>query len=183
VQSARITRELPPLILYPFNHSPEPEERCRIANSNPRTRRYLETRYNEFRMLCLIGKDLNRWLELCLEATSGDPELATVSESDFIAALLFTPPVPVLQKIRSWGVKNYQLIFSRSIGLNAVFQHPPAACDLSKSFLLGFHRYADALSDTRLKVEQPTAYRDNTFTFDIYGAGEYSSYLEKSWQE
>lgn len=183
MESNRVLRELPPLILYPFNHRPEPE--CRLqpnyheALMDPR----LEVRYDEFRMLCLIGKDLNRWLEQCVEATARDSELAGLSECNFIAALLFAPPTAVLQKMRIWGVKQYQVIFSRAIGLNAVFPHPPSASNVSESFLRNFHKYADALYDVRAKAEDATAAQEVTFAFEIYASGEYSSYLESIWEE
>jgi len=76
-------------------------------------------------MLCLIGMDLNRWLEQCVETASANPAMGGLPEGAFIAALLFAPPTPVQQKLHMWGVWNYQIIFSRAIGLNAVFPHPP----------------------------------------------------------
>ena len=134
-------------------------------------------------MLCLIGKDLNRWLEQCIEAVSGDPNSARLSESRFIAALLFAPPTEVLDKLRGWGVINFQLIFSRAIGLNAVFPHPPSAGDVSEPFLRVFHKYADALCGVRLGSSDTEVAREDAFTFQIYASGEYSTYLERSWEE
>jgi hypothetical protein len=184
MESTGILRELPPLILYPFDQRPDPDERSQSQYYDPLTKRYLEIRYSEFRMLCLIGKDLNRWLEQCVEVAAVDPELAGLRESSFVEVLLFAPPTPVLQKMRIWGIKNFQLIFSRAIGLNAVFPHPPSASDVSESFLRDFHKYADALYDARLKVEETAATQnENTFTFEIYASGEYSSYLQKAWEQ
>lgn len=183
MESARIPCELPPLILSPFDQRPNAGNGPQLLRYETPTQRHLESRYNEFRMLCLIGKDLNRWLGQCVEVASADPQLVSLSECDFIAILLFAPPVPVLQKMRNWGVKNFQIIFSRAIGLNAVFPHPPAASEVSESFLHGFHKYADALYDARLKAQDPAATEENTFTFEIYASGEYSSYLEKIWEE
>ena len=134
-------------------------------------------------MICLIGKDLNRWLEQCVDVASRDSGLAGLSESTFIAALLFAPPTAVLQKMRIWGVKQYQIIFSRAIGLNAVFPHPPSASDVSEPFLRDFHRYADTLFDARAKAEDTAAAQEMTFTFQIYGSCEYSSHLESIWEE
>ena len=86
----------------------------------------MDARYNELAMLCLIGMDLNRWLEQCVETASANPTMGGgIPEGAFIAALLFAPPTPVQQKLHMWGVWNYQIIFSRAIGLNAVFPHPP----------------------------------------------------------
>ena len=134
-------------------------------------------------MLCLIGKDLNRWLGQCVELVSRNPELKGLSECDFIAILLFYPPTPVLQKLRAWGVKNYQVIFSRAIGLNVVFPHPPSFNHVSESFLRGLNGYADALYDVRLRAEEPSISDEDKFTFEIYASGEYAAFLEKSWEE
>lgn len=176
-------RELPPLILYPFDQSPNSDEQPDVPSYDPLTQGYLETRYKEFRMLCLIGKDLNRWLGQCVEMAARNPEFTGLSESDFIAVLLFYPPMPVLQKLQAWGVRNYQMIFSRAIGLNAVFPQPPSFNDVSESFLRGFNTYADALYDTRLKAEEPAASHEDEFTFEIYASGEYFSRMEQSWEE
>ena len=145
-------------------------------------KRYLETQYNEFRMLCLIGKDLNRWLGQCVETVSSDPEFAGLSECSFIAALISAPPVALMQKMRNWGVINFQRIFSRAIGLNAVFPHPPQADEVPEPFLLCFHKYADALYDVRLKSGDTATTQAGTFIFDVYASGEYSSYLEMVWE-
>jgi hypothetical protein len=173
--------ELPPLILYPFDHRPSPGEQARIEGYDAPAKPHLEARYAEFRMLCLIGKDLDRWLGQCVELASRDAGMTGLAECDFIAALLFAPPLPVLQKMRAWGVKNFQIIFSRAIGLNAVYPHPPQAADVSESFLRDFHKYADALYDVRLKAESNPPIHENEFTFELYASGEYSSYLEKTW--
>jgi hypothetical protein len=175
--------ELPPLILYPFDHRPDSDEQTQVPVYDPLTKVYLETRYNEFRILCLIGKDLNRWLGQCVELGSRDPELKGLSECDFIAVLLFYPPLPVLQKLRSWGAKNYQMIFSRAIGLNAVFPHPPSFNDVSADFLRDLGRYADALYDARLRVGQPAANHEDRFTFEILVSGEHFSFPDSSWAD
>jgi hypothetical protein len=134
-------------------------------------------------MLCLIGKDLNRWLEQCVDMAAGDPELAGLTERSFIEALLFAPPSGVVRKMSNWGVKNFQIIFSRAIGLNATFPHPPSASSVSERFLRDFHKYADALYDARLRAEAPATTIENNFTFEIYASGEYSSYLERTWAQ
>jgi hypothetical protein len=183
MEPSRVCRELPPLILYPFDHRPDPKYRPQPNDYESLRDSGLEARYDEFRMLCLIGKDLNRWLEQCVEVASRDAELACLSEGDFIAALLFAPPASVLQKMRIWGVRQYQTIFSRAIGLNSVFPHPPSASDVSESFLRGFQRYADALYDARAKAQGAAAAQEITFAFEIYASGEYSSHLESIWAE
>jgi len=180
---AKVPHELPPLILSPFDHRPDPDEQSEGEWFDPLTKGYLETRYNEFRMLCLIGKDLNRWLGQCVEVAAATPELAGLSECTFMAVLLFAAPPPVLQKMRTWGVGNFQILFSRAIGLNAVFPHPPKLREVSVSFLERFHKYADALYDARLKAEDIRTTQEHNFTFELYASGEYSSHLEKTWTE
>lgn len=182
MESDRILRELPPLILHPFGPRAEADARYEVSCDEP-LKQDLQARYDEFRMLCLIGKDLNRWLAQCVELANGDPELGGLSEANFIAVLLFAPPLPALQKMSSFGIKNFQIIFSRALGLNAVFPHPPSAADVSEAFLRGFNKYADALYDVRLKSENAAVALENIFTFQIYAAGEYSSFLEKTWEE
>ncbi len=183
MESSRIPHELPPLILHPFDQRPDHEALSQASGIESQAQRHLQARYDEFRMLCLIGKDLNRWLGQCVEVAAANPQLAAVSEPNFIALLLFAPPLPVLQKMRSWGVKNYQIIFSRAIGLNTVFPHPPPASDVSELFLRDFHKYADALYDVRLKAEDATLSLEDQFTFEIYASGEYASLLAKTWGE
>jgi hypothetical protein len=183
MDSARIPYELPPLILHPFDRRPDRDERGQVTGSDPLIQRHLQARYDEFHMLCLIGKDLNRWLGQCAEVAAGNPELAGLSEPNFIALLLLAPPLPVLQKMSSWGVKNYQIIFSRALGLNTVFPHPPRASDVSEDFLRGVHKYADALYDARLKSEDATVTLEDAFTFEVYASGEYASLLARTWGE
>ena len=183
MESNGVLRELPPLILYPFNRRPEPKVQLQLDDHEALMDPLLEVRYAEFHMLCLIGKDLNRWLEQCVEMASRDSELAGFSECNFIVALLFAPPTAVLEKMRIWGVKQYQVIFSRAIGLNAVFPHPPSASDVSESFLRQFHIYADALYDARAKADGATADQEVAFIFEMYASGEYSAHLESIWAE
>jgi hypothetical protein len=183
IMERRTHYELPPLVLHPFDHRPDPDEWADLPCSEPLTKRYLETRYNELRMLCLIGKDLNRWLSQCVEVAADDPELADLSERTFITVLLFDPPRPVLEKMHSWGVKNFQLIFSRAIGLNTVFPHPPSPSAVSESLLRRFDKYADALYDAIASTEDVAAAQEHTFTFELFASGEYASRLERAWEE
>lgn len=177
---ARSYRELPPLILHPFDRRWDANGRLQVVYGKRLRESRLQARYDEFCMLCLLGKDLDRWLAQCLEVASGNSELAGLSECNFIAVLLFAPPVPLLQKMHAWGIKNFQLLFSRAIGLNAVFPDPPSANDVSNAFLRNFHRYADALYDVRLKSEDATVVLEDIFTFEVYASSEYLSHLETS---
>jgi hypothetical protein len=180
---ARSYRELPPLILHPFDHRRDANGRLQVMRDQPLGENYLQTRYDELCMLCLIGMDLDRWLAQCFEVASGDSELAGLSECNFITVLLFAPPVPFLQKMHAWGIKNFQLLFSRAIGLNAVFQNPPSINDISDAFLRNFHKYADALYDVRLKSGNATVVLEDIFTFEVYASSEYLLHLETSWKE
>jgi len=182
MESVRIPQELPPLILHPFDQRANHSAPSQTNDNKSPTQRLLQARYDEFHMLCLIGKDLSRWLEQCEEMAAGNRSMAGLSEANFIALLLFAPPLPVLQKMRSWGVKNYQIIFSRAIGLNTVFPHPPPASEVSEVFLRDFPKYADALYDARLKGEEDVTLKlEGQFTFEIYASGEYAALLAKTW--
>lgn len=170
MEASTILRELPPIILHPFDGCPALISRPRTVHAEQRAKEHLQSRYDEFCMLCRIGNDLNRRLAQCDEVADGDPELSGMSERDFIAVLLFAPPIPVLKQMRRWGIENPQLLFSRAIGLNTVFTNPPPASDLSESFLREADRLADWLFDRRLNSEAPTATVEDRFTFEIYAS-------------
>jgi len=174
-------RELPPLILHPFEtravSGGEPEGEIRSEED----RKYLQSRYAELRMLCFLGKDLQRWLGQCVEVAAAERDLAGASEASFIQLLLFSPPLGVVRKMKQWGVGNYQLVFSRALGLNALFCDPPAITAVSAAFLRNFHLYADAAFDTRLKLEPGRELHGDDFEIPVYASGEYARLLERSW--
>jgi hypothetical protein len=171
--------ELPPLILHPFDKPPGigPEA---IINEGL-TLQELNARYAELRMLCFIGKDLNRWLEHCVELLATEPEHSGVTESSLIRYLLFDPPDALVRKMQLWEVNNYQLIFARALGLNSVFSDPPAPDEVPPRLLQDFHAYADALFDARLKLSPGGEIPDQAFEFEVYASGEYIALLEKLW--
>lgn len=173
-------RELPPLILHPFNDR-EVVAVPEAVMVEGLTRDDLNLRYSELRMLCFIGRDLNRWLEHCAELVSADPKHAGLTESSLIRFLLFDPPVTLVRKMRQWEVSNYQIIFTRALGLNSVFLQPPVPGEISGGLLRNFQAYADALFDTRLKLDPGVEVSDQDFEFEIYASGEYIALLEKSW--
>jgi hypothetical protein len=109
--------------------------------------RLLTGRYAELRMLYFLGKDVFRWVDQCVECAARIPELAAgdVEPQSFAGLLTTDPPDNVRQKLTGWGVADHGSIFSRAIGLNAVFGEPPALASLSEDFLRGYHRYADHL--------------------------------------
>lgn len=176
---------IPPVILHPFGDRSGTDRIAAALGADRADGAYLESRYAELRMLCFIGKDLNRWLEQCVELANADPELhgTGLSEASFINLLLFDAPASVVKKLESWEVGNYQLIFSRALGLNAVFPHPPGAGQVSEALLRGFHHYADALFDARLKFLPGAEIEGAGFHFELYASGEYAQLLEEAWSE
>ena len=192
--------ELPPLILHPFAQDSGPAdvlESSRAAlmlagilpdgdlGEDALTRKLLKGRWEEIRMLCFIGKDVHRWLEQCAECTAGEPRLSgqKLLRQSFAAFLVQKPPAPVQQKLRLWGVDDFTAIFRRSIGLASAFQTPPAQQELNPDFLKNYHRYADAMFQTFLAIDEWDAVQPSSFHFDIYSSGEYSRILESRWSE
>jgi hypothetical protein len=189
---------LPPLILHPFNERVPPS--ALLDNSkatlmlsglipNDGTeeevlqRRLLNGRYAELRMLFFLGKDVFRWLDQCVEFAGRIPELVDeVAPQSFAGLLTADPPENVRQKLISWGVLDYSSIFSRAIGLNAVFSEPPAANLLSEEFLRAYHRYADHLFRGFMESQPHKSLQHLNFHFDLYASGEYSKMLESEWE-
>ena len=176
-------RELPPLILHPFDTRADSASLTTSAIGPHPERKYLESRFSELRMLSYLGRDLDRWLSQCLEASLGQAGLEDAAEASFISLLLFDPPPPVTRKLTEWGVGNYQIVFTRALGLNTVYPLPPGPNSLSEPLLRNFHQYADALFDLRLKMSPGAELRGDQYTFDVYASNEYSRLLERSWNE
>ena len=188
--------QLPPLILHPFNEHVPPSvllENSKAAlmlsgliphdgsEEEALKRRLLHGRYGELRMLYFLGKDVFRWLEQCVEFAARIPELAEVTPQSFASLLTADPPEGVRQKLLSWGVADYSFIFSRAIGLNAVFAEPPALSLLSEEFLRVYHRYADHLFQCFMDSQPHPTLQPLNFRFDLYASGEYSQMLESEW--
>lgn len=189
---------LPPLILHPFNERVPPSallENSKAAlmlsglipndgtDEDALKERLLRGRYAELRMLYFLGKDVFRWVEQCAECTARIPELAeeAVEPQSFAGLLTSNPPENVKQKLSAWGVADYVAIFSRSIGLNAVFGEPPSLAGLSVSFLRGYHRYADHLFRCYMESQPHLSLATENFQFELYASGEYSKMLETEW--
>jgi hypothetical protein len=193
-------RKLPPLILHPFADAGGPEKLVQSTRANlmvqgllpPGDRSpeeldalLLEGRYSEIRMLFYVGKDLNRWIEQCIEHLErvGECDLRLVRYQSFADMLVDHPPTAVIAKLRKWGVGDYRAIFTRALGLNALFAELPPRDSLSHDFLRNYYRYADHLYACR-QGHQPFADLSNHgFEFEIYASGEYSRMLERQWQE
>lgn len=147
-------------------------------------RRVMAGRYAEARMLYFLGKDVFRWLDQCIESVGRDPDLLAsgLKPQSFARLLTATPPDAVKDKLAKWGVADYPSIFSRGIGLNALFAEPPTMAHLSPEFLRNYHRYADSLFRCYMDSEQHLAITPSQFPFELYASGEYSRLLESEWE-
>jgi hypothetical protein len=190
--------ELPPLILHPFSNQRGPnvllegsKAALMLAGLLPgqgedrdelRTKLLL-SRYTEFRMLFFVGKDLLRWIGQCAELVARAEELAGlgIREQSFSALLVYNPPAPVLQKLTQWGVANPQSVFSRALGIAALFREVPPLEELSESFLLHYHNFADHLFVCAQHLMAFTEITPVNFRFELYASGEYLRMLEKQW--
>jgi len=174
--------ELPPLILHPFDTRTALTKIADAGLASEADQRYLEGRFAELRMLCFLGKDLDRWLGQCVEVAVS-LGLKEFSEASFVSMLLFDPPPNVPRKMTEWGVGNYQIIFSRALGLNTVYPFPPGVDSISEPLLRHFHHYADTLFDLRLKTFAGAELCGAQCQLEIYASSEYSRLLERSWSE
>ena len=193
-------RKLPPLILHPFADAGGPEklvESSRASlvlqgllpagdrNTQDVERTLLEGRFCEIRMLFYVGKDLLRWIEQCLELVERTPELrgTGVKYQSFAAYLVGHTPEAVQAKLKKWGVSDYRAIFSRALGLSAVFGEVPQRDMLTDEFIRHYYRYADQLFQIR---QGETVFSDISelgFELEIFASGEYSRMLEREWAE
>jgi hypothetical protein len=193
-------RKLPPLILHPFADAGGPEKLVESSRAslvlqgllppgdrNPQDveRTLLEGRFCEIRMLFYVGKDLLRWIDQCLELAARSPELRDpgIQYQSFAAYLVNHTPDPVQTKLKKWGVSDYKSIFSRALGLSAVFSEVPERNTLTDEFVRNYYRYADQLFQIR-QGEAPFADVSRLgFELEIYASGEYSRMLEREWAE
>jgi len=192
--------ELPPLILHPFSDRTGPGKLVQSSRASlmlngllPQdesseeelTRKLIEGRVCEIRMLFFVGKDLLRWVAHCMDFVSSIPELkdSGLRDQSFAEFLVQNAPEKVRTKLRAWGVFDYKSIFSRAIGLNAVFCEPPDESQVSPEFIRNYFRYADHMFACRQQIQAFTEVNPEAFHFEIYASGEYSRLLEKSWGE
>lgn len=192
----RTPRKLPPLILHPFTSSTGPSKLADASRASlilqgllpaddpaeELERRLLEGRYCEISMLFYLGKDLSRWTHQCVDALarSGEPAEGILAES-FAALLVENPPVEVLDKLRAWGVHEHKAIFSRALGLHALFATLPERECLTADFVRYYHRFADYMFACRQELFQFERLRPEEFQFELYASGEYSKMLETEW--
>ena len=192
--------ELPPLILHPFSDQSGPGKLVQSSRASlmlngllphdessedELTRKLIEGRVCEIRMLFFVGKDLLRWIAQCLDFVGSIPELKDfgIREQSFAEFLVQNPPEKVRVKLRGWGVFDYKSIFSRAIGLNAIFCQPPDESQVSVEFIRNYFRYADHMFACRQQIQAFKEISADNFHFEIYASGEYSRLLEKSWEE
>src|SRR5579864_5421 len=136
------SKKLPPLILHPFADAGGPDKLVESSRaslmlqgllpSGERStedldRALLDGRYCEIRMLFYVGKDLARWIEQCLSHVKDYPEMQdrVIRYGSFAAYLVHNTPLEVQTKLRKWGVADYKTIFTRALGLNAMFVDVP----------------------------------------------------------
>jgi len=191
--------KLPPLILHPFSDSSGPGKLVESSRASlmlqgllpagelspdELDRKLLDGRYCEIRMLCYVGRDLVRWLEQCMELVERDERLRNrgIQLQSFASMLSEDPPPSVREKLCKWGVADYRHIFSRALGLNAIFANPPSRDDLSAEFIRHYYRFADQIYRCQLSLHAFTEINCRNFTFELYASGEYTRILEREWE-
>lgn len=189
---------LPPLILHPFADNRSPGKLVESSRANlmlqgllpcgeqtaeDLERTLLEGRYCEIRMLFYVGRDLARWIEQCMEIVERAEELRDlgIRSQSFAALLIEDPPKEVRDKLHKWGVSDYRAIFSRALGLNAVFADAPTRKDLADDFIRNYYRFADQMFACRQQMQPFAEIRSSSFGFELYASGEYSRMLEREW--
>lgn len=189
---------LPPLILHPFSRGADPKRLEAAARASlirkgllpdegvsheELERKLLSGRYCELSMLFHIGKDVKRWIEQCHEFVNSQPALheAGVGAGSIAALLVDNPPPNITRKCENWGVHDPQRIFSRALGLQAIFSALPEFEVLSPDFIRNYHRYADQMFVCWQRLESCSPADPDTFRFELYTSNEYSKLLEAEW--
>ena len=193
------TCKLPPLILHPFSDLAGPNKLIESSRaslkmqgllpSGESTRTDLEGtmldgRYSELRMLFYVGKDINRWVEQCLDCVRRNcPGMAAeLRPQSFLALLIQNTPDHIREKLKKWGVSDYRALFSRGIGLNLIFADAPARTAVSEEFVLNYYRYSDQLFASYQSGTSHTQLNAALFQFELFSSGEYSRMLERLWE-
>lgn len=192
--------DLPPVILHPFSDPTGPDQLVESSRAHlmlegilptggmseeELLRRLLSGRLTEVRMLYYVGRDLERWLGQCVEMASRDDVLnaAGVRQASFAELLVEHPPEKMVAKLQKWGVTDYRSIFSRALGLQAVFQQPPDFDFVSAGFIRNYYRYADQMWVARQGLEPFPSLPPQQFRFDLFASAEYARMLERQWEE
>ena len=152
---------LPPLILHPVSGpslqdklAQGPRARLVLKGMIPDeglakeewTRRLLDCRYCEVRILFYLGKDLARWTEQCAEMAERDRDLrgAAVREVSFAHLLAQNPPQALVEKMVRWGIPDCRASFRQALGLCMLFRSLPPQEVLAEEFLCHYRSYAEA---------------------------------------
>jgi hypothetical protein len=192
--------ELPPLILHPFADATGPGKLVESSRANLKLqgllpagdssredldRALLDGRYSELRMLFYVGKDLARWIEQCLELVGRKQERLPrgITYQSFADLLIQGSPETVQAKLRKWGVADFQSIFTRALGLYAMFADVPPREVLANDFVRNYFRYADQVFTVKQGETPFQVLNSSDFSFELYSSGEYSRMLEHSWGE
>ena len=192
--------KLPPLILHPFADASGPNKLIESSRASLKIQGLLPTgssthndlegamldgRYSELRMLFYVGKDINRWVEQCLDCLRRqDTGLATgIRPQSLLTLLIQNTPDHVRVKLQKWGVSDYRALFSRGIGLNLIFADAPERSAISLEFIRNYYRYSDQLFASYQSEASHTPMAPAQFHFDLYSSGEYSRMLERLWEK
>ncbi len=196
----RNTRTLPPLILHPFADPSGPGKLVESSRASlmlqgllptgeqtaeDLDRAVLEGRFCEIRMLFYVGRDLVRWIDQCLEQIERHTDLRhqNLRYQSFADYLVRSTPYAVQQKLRKWGVADYKAIFTRALGLNAIFAEVPPRDSLTDDFVRNYYRYADQFYATTQAGAPFTELDAAEWDFELYASGEYTRMLERSWEQ
>jgi hypothetical protein len=139
----------------------------------------LRGRYAEFRILCLLGKDILRWISQCADFADRDDELrqAGIHPQGFADLLVNGTPEAVAARFECWGVSGFGRVISRAIGINAVFPNPPGYAVISAEFLEQYYSYADSLYACYQSLAPPLRIDYRSFVFSLYTSDEYLDVL------
>jgi hypothetical protein len=190
---------LPPLILHPFSQERGPDKllqgsRAQLmlngflpagdSGRDDLQRLVLAGRYQEIRMLFYLGKDVLRWLEQCADFANRSPGLTDrgIREQSFSALLVESPPKDLTAKLLAWGVTDGRGVFSRAIGINAIFTAPPEMEVLSTMFLQTYHRFADHFFACYQNMMPFTMLDSKEFQFEIFASDDYARKLAEGWE-
>lgn len=191
---------LPPVILHPFADAGSPMKIAESSRANLMLQglmppgdlsmedieqRFLSGRFCEIRMLFYVGKDLERWVEQCVEMAERDTELAAsgLTPGSFIQFLVEHAPAEIREKLERWGVADYRAIFRRAVGLKSMFADVPEFDQLSAHFIRYYYRYADKMYLCRLETEGCPPLPEGRIELSLYASGEYTRMLERQWEE
>lgn len=190
--------KLPPLILHPFSDASGPNKLLESSRASlmlqgllpsgdfsafELEQKLLDGRFCDLRMLFYLGRDLDRWIEQCLEVVERDETLRNmgIKRQSFCMLLVEDPPDNIREKLKAWGVADYKAIFSRAIGLNSVFADVPERDLLNLDFIRNYYRFADHMFACNQQLAAFTEIRCRNFQFDLFASGEYTRMLERQW--